>query len=67
MVAKLVIGLVALIALLAIVFGLAFWYFNQRGERRHEEKLRRMEQTEHIVSGVEDDPIDRELDRERNR
>lgn len=66
MVAKLVIGLFALLVLLGIVFGLAYRYFDRRGERRHEKDMTELEHTHDMVSDLEDDPIDRELERGRD-
>lgn len=68
MVAKLALGLVAVVFIVSVATVAAFWYFNQQSERRYKKDIRQMEQTEKIfeAEGL-DDPIDRELEQEKDR
>jgi uncharacterized protein YpmB len=74
MVAKLVIGLFILVLIIGLAMALTFWYFNQRGARKHEKEMARMEQRseldEQIVELAEEETendIDAELERARNK
>lgn len=62
--AKLVIGLLVLALLITLVMGIVFMYFTRKAELSHEEKMRRMDRDEEILSS-EFDSIDRELERDR--
>jgi flagellar basal body-associated protein FliL len=62
MVAKLVIFLVVLAILFCAVMVTVLRYFQQKESHEHEERMRRLERDERLLS---DDHIERELDRER--
>lgn len=55
MVAKLVIALFAIVLVISVATGLAFWYFNQESERSHEKDMKQMEQTDDLIRIAEDE------------
>lgn len=67
MAAKLVVALMAIAFVIAVVVIAAFWYFNEHDQRQHEKDLKQMEHTEKILESETEDPIDRELERGRNK
>lgn len=54
MVAKLALGIVAIIIIVAVAMAMAFWYFNQEAERDHEKDMRQIEQTDKIMETLDD-------------
>lgn len=67
MAAKLIIAMVVLAIIVCVAVVAAFWYFNQHDERQHEKDLKQMEHTEKILESETQDPIDRQLEREKKR
>lgn len=65
MAAKLVFGLLAIAFVLCIVVIAAYRYFDNQAERRHEKEMTREEHRHEELSDTTLDPIDRELERER--
>lgn len=55
MVAKLVLGLLAVVVIVVAATGMAFWYFNKESERAHQKDMKRMEQTDELIEIAEDD------------
>lgn len=67
MVAKLVLGLVVLAIVFSVAVIAAYRYFDRQAERNHEKEMERMERDEKLFEGLNDDPIDRELEREKGK
>jgi len=57
MVAKLALGLIAVVVIISVATALAFWYFNKESGREHEKDMKRMEQTNDLmeISETDDD------------
>jgi len=67
MVAKLVFGLLAVAFVLSVAVIAAYRYFDNQADRRHEKEMVREEHRHEEMSDITTDPIDRELEREREK
>lgn len=65
MAVKLILALIVVLVIISIAVAASFWYFKETAEMKHERELKQMEQTEALFE--DEDPIDRELEREENR
>lgn len=66
MAAKLVFGLLAVAFVISVAVVVAYRYFDNQAERRHEKQMMREEHRHEEMSEISTDPIDRELEREKN-
>lgn len=67
MAAKLVFGLLAVAFVLSVAVIAAYRYFDNQADRRHEKEMVREEHRHEEMSDLNTDPIDRELEREREK
>lgn len=60
MVARLILGLAALVAVVSVAVAAVYRYWDRQAEREHEREMRRLEQRDALVEAAESDSGPRE-------